>query len=267
MARRTAEQSTSSSERAQQVSATPRRVGVSSPRREVILAGRAISYQMRVSARARTIRLVIRPETGLEIVLPRGASVARAEQALQEKAGWIVRTLDRVVAETAGEPAPLTSGRLLPFAGRQLSLALQSGAPDGRFRAALDADTLRLTTADASQETVRAALVAWYRKQARAMIAERLALWNAHYHFSFGRVSIKEQKSRWGSCSRQGNLNFNWRLLLAPLSVLDYVVIHELAHLKELNHSPRFWAIVAQTCPDYAAKRKWLRQHGRDLRF
>ena len=265
MARRTTEQSTSSTDRAQ-VSAPPRRTGVTT-RREVILAGRAISYRVRVSARARNIRLVIRPETGLEIVLPRGASAARAEQALHEKAAWIVRTLDRVVAETASEPAPLTTGSILPFAGRHLCLALQSGAPVGRFRATLDADTLRLTTADTSQETVRAALVAWYRKQARVVIVERLALWNMHYRFAFGRVSIKEQKSRWGSCSRQGNLNFNWRLLLAPLPVLDYVVIHELAHLKELNHSPRFWAIVAQTCPEYAARRRWLRQHGRDLRF
>lgn len=266
MARRTAEQSGLSTERAQ-VSAPPRRVGVTSPRREVILAGRAISYQLRVSARARNIRLVIRPETGLEIVLPRGATVARAEQALQEKAGWIVRTLDRVVAETAGEPEPLMTGRLLPFAGRQISLALRTGAPDGRFRAILDADTLRLTTADASQETVRAALVAWYRKQARVMIAERLARWNTHYRFSFGRVTIKEQKSRWGSCSRAGNLNFNWRLLLAPLPVLDYVVVHELCHLRELNHSPAFWALVARACPDYLIHRRWLRQHGRSLRF
>lgn len=231
------------------------------------MAGRTVSYYVRVSARARNVRLVIRPTTGLEIVLPRGASAARAEQWLHEKAAWIVRTLDRVVAETASEPEPLTSGSFLSCAGRQIQLVLQSGAPAGRFRATLDGDTLRLTTTDTSQETVRAALAAWYRKQARVVIAERLTVWNAHYRFTFGRVSIKEQKSRWGSCSRQGNLNFNWRLLLAPLPVLDYVVIHELAHLKEQNHSPRFWAIVAQTCPDYTAKRRWLRQHGRDLRF
>ena len=210
---------------------------------------------------------MIRPATGLEIVLPRGASAARAEQILHEKAGWIVRTLDRMVAEPAHEPTPLVTGRDLPFAGRTLRLALQTGAPADRFRAVLEGETLRLITADTLPDTVRAALVAWYRKQARTVIAERLAHWNRHYGFTFGCVRIKEQKSRWGSCSRQGNLNFNWRLLLAPLSVLDYVVIHELAHLKELNHSPRFWAIVAQMCPDYAAKRKWLRQHGRDLRF
>lgn len=268
MARRTTDQTTPPPTRPQ-MSAPPRRAGAGAiTRREVVLGGRTIVYHSRVSARARNIRLVIRAETGLEIVLPRGASVARAEQVLHEKASWIVRTLDRVVADAAdSEPAPLATGSVLPFAGRQLRLALRTGAPPGRFRATLDGDTLRLTVADSSQETARSALVAWYRKQARTVFTERLALWNAHYRFTFGCVSIKEQKSRWGSCSRQGNLNFNWRLLIAPLPVLDYVVIHELAHLKELNHSPRFWALVGQTCPDYAAWRRWLRQHGRDLRF
>lgn len=245
--------------------ATTRAVAL--PTREVTLAGRRISYQVRVSPRARSIRLVIRPATGLEVVLPRGASPARAEQVIHEKADWVLRTLDRIASEPAREPAPLVSGSALAFAGRRLTLALATGAPPSRFRATLEGDTLRLTTADAAPDTVRAALEVWYRRQARIVIAERLTHWNAHYGFAYGRVTIKEQKSRWGSCSRQGNLNFNWRLLLAPAPILDYVVIHELAHLKELNHSPRFWAVVAQTCPDYAAKRRWLRQHGRDLRY
>ena len=229
--------------------------------------GRRIAYQVRVSPRARAIRLVIRPATGLEVVLPRGTSPARAEQVIHEKTEWILRTLDRIASESVHAPVPLVSGSALAFAGRRLTLALAIGAPPGRFRATLDDDTIRLTTADAAPETVYAALEVWYRRQARVIIAERLTHWNAHYGFTYGRVTIKEQKSRWGSCSRQGNLNFNWRLLLAPAPILDYVVIHELAHLKELNHSPRFWAVVAQTCPDYIAKRRWLRQHGRELRF
>lgn len=265
MTHRTTDQAISSNDHAGAL-APPRR-GAATAEREVTLAGRRIPYHLRVSPRARHIRLVIRPASGLELVLPRGASAARADQILREKASWIVRTLDRLVVESVSEPAPLITGSLLPFAGRQLRLAIETGAPAGRFHAALKDETLRLTVAEATQETTRAALVAWYRKQARTIVGERLALWNAHYRFEYARVAIKEQKSRWGSCSRQGNLNFNWRLLLAPLPVLDYVVVHELAHLKELNHSPRFWALVAQTCPDYASKRRWLRQHGRDLQF
>lgn len=236
--------------------------------RDITLAGRSVPYTHRVSARSRGIRLVIRPERGLEVVTPRGASLARVEQVLREKARWVLATLDRVERESAvAAPPPISTGMRLPLAGGQITLAVDLGAPAGRFRARLDGDTLRLTVADTAQETLRAALEAWYRRHARAVIAERLAVCNARYSFTYGRVAIKEQKSRWGSCSRQGNLNFNWRLLLAPLPVLDYVVVHELCHLQELNHSPRFWALVAQACPEYAAHRLWLRQHGRELRF
>ena len=236
--------------------------------RTIILGGRSIPYTLRVSARARILRLVIRPERGLEVVAPRGTSKMRIEQALREKAHWVATTLDRVERETAAAmPPPLSDGLMLPFAGRALMLRLQTGAPDGRFRARMSGDILTLTLPDTAQETIRAALIRWYRHEARSLFAERLALWNATYRFAYGRVSIKEQKSRWGSCSRQGNLNFNWRLLLAPLPVLDYVVIHELCHLKELNHSARFWQLVAVACPAYATHRRWLRHNGQQLRF
>jgi predicted metal-dependent hydrolase len=187
---------------------------------------------------------------------------------LADKARWIAATLQRVAREAEQVvPRRLEDGQTLPFAGRTLRLALYAGAPAGRYRAVLEGEALALRIHDLEQETIRRALEAWYRQQARTVFGERLATYNAVYGFTFGRVAIKEQKSRWGSCSRQGNLNFNWRLLLAPLPVLDYVVIHELCHLKELNHAARFWALVARACPDYAARRRWLRQHGRTLQF
>lgn len=251
-----------------------RRLQTPEPQRRSIMLGRqTISYTLRVSTRARRLRLLVRPSSGgatdgLEVVVPQGVGIARVEAVLREKESWIVRTLRRVAEETARTaPPPLTTGRTLSFAGREIRLAVALGAAEGRFRAALVGGVLTLTVATHEQEVIRAALVAWYRRQAKMIIAERLVHCNAAYGFAFGRVSIKEQKSRWGSCSRQGNLNFNWRLLLAPLPVLDYVVTHELAHLKEMNHSPRFWQLVGRGCPDYLAHRRWLRQHGNELRF
>ncbi|MGZ3680043.1 MAG: M48 family metallopeptidase [Ktedonobacterales bacterium] len=251
-----------------------RRGQVPEPQRRSIILGRhTISYLLRVSARAQRLRLLVRPPSGadidgLEVVVPRGVGIARVEAVLREKESWIIRTLRRVAEETTrSAPPPLTDGRILTFAGREIRLAVTSGAPAGRFRAVLVEDVLALTVATCEQEVISAALEAWYRRQAKVVFAERLAQCNATYGFAYGRVSIKEQKSRWGSCSRQGNLNFNWRLLLAPLAVLDYVVTHELAHLKEMNHSPRFWQLVARGCPDYLAHRRWLRQHGNELRF
>lgn len=236
--------------------------------RSVTLGGQVVPYLLKVSAQARRVRLVVRPETGLEVVVPRGVAPAAYEPVLHDKARWIVTTLERVALETAvALPTPLASGRVLPFAGRDLVLTLRAGAPAGRFRAALVDDTLTLALPDESAELARTALELWYRKQAPGIFAARLSVLNLPYGFSYGRVSVKNQKSRWGSCSKLGNLNFNWRLLLAPLPVLDYVVIHELCHLKELNHGPRFWNLVARTCPTYAVHRRWLRQHGRELTF
>ncbi|MGD9641359.1 MAG: M48 family metallopeptidase [Elusimicrobiales bacterium] len=103
------------------------------------------------------------------------------------------------------------------------------------------------------------------RERARAIINARAAHWAALLGVKYNRIAIKGQRSLWGSCSRRGNLNFNWRLAAAPPEALDYVVVHELCHLREMNHSPRFWAHVASACPDYKTHRRWLRDNTADL--
>lgn len=107
------------------------------------------------------------------------------------------------------------------------------------------------------------------RKQNRELARQRITLRVEYFAplvgVTYNRIFIKEQKTRWGSCSSQGNLNFNWRLILAPEEVLNYVVVHELAHRKEMNHSKAFYAIVESVLPDYRQSRKWLRENGQRL--
>ena len=98
-----------------------------------------------------------------------------------------------------------------------------------------------------------------YNEEARIFIFERLDYYSGIYGVRFNRVSIRNQRTRWGSCSKKGNLNFNYRLLMLPRSLANYIIIHELCHLKELNHSPRFWNLVAQAAPDYLKIRRELR--------
>jgi predicted metal-dependent hydrolase len=98
-----------------------------------------------------------------------------------------------------------------------------------------------------------------YKEEARRLVAERIAIWNEHYKVAYGRTAIHDTKTRWGSCSRKGNLNFNYKIVFLPPHLADYIIIHELCHLKEFNHSPKFWALVAQTMPDYRTYRKELR--------
>ncbi|MCC2631142.1 MAG: putative metal-dependent hydrolase [Candidatus Paceibacter sp.] len=98
------------------------------------------------------------------------------------------------------------------------------------------------------------------KKQTLAFVQERIAHYNKHYNFKFGRISIRMQKSRWGSCSRKGNLNFNYKLVQLPQSLADYIVVHELCHLKQFNHSIHFWNLVAEAIPDHKARRAELRK-------
>ena len=111
----------------------------------------------------------------------------------------------------------------------------------------------------------RDALEKRYKEAARSYIPKRAAYYHAMTGGVYNRIAIRDQKTRWGSCSSKGNLNFNWRLIFAPEDVLDYIVVHELAHRKEMNHSPAFYAVVASVLPDYKKAQRWLREHGESL--
>lgn len=111
----------------------------------------------------------------------------------------------------------------------------------------------------------RAALEKRYIQAAKDYFPKRAAYYLPFTGGSFQRITIRDQKTRWGSCSARGTLSFNWRLMLAPPAVLDYVVVHELCHLTHMNHSPAFWALVESVCPDYRIHRQWLKEHGQEL--
>lgn len=105
----------------------------------------------------------------------------------------------------------------------------------------------------------------YYMESARKIFKRKTAFYAGKMGVTYGRITIREQKTRWGSCTSEGNLNFNWRLIFAPENVLDYVVVHELAHRKEMNHSPAFYAVVASVMPEYKTYEKWLKDNGRTL--
>ena len=115
-------------------------------------------------------------------------------------------------------------------------------------------------------EEVSGAEVEACRQKASQIFHERTDYWSRQMGVRYNQIRIKDQRTLWGSCSRDGNLNFNWRVIMAPPEVLDYLVIHELAHLLEMNHSRRFWAHVGLWCPEHHVQRRWLRENSRELR-
>ncbi len=119
--------------------------------------------------------------------------------------------------------------------------------------------------ADHLAERVRHLAERWLRAQARHHLQQRVNDLAIRLNVTPGPLAVKDTRSRWGSCSARGNLSFNWRLIMAPPWIIDYLVAHELAHLRELNHSPRFWAVVRRVCPDYQSHRIWLRLAGERL--
>ena len=231
-------------------------------RQTLALAGREIDYTVRRSPRARRIGLRISPTRGLEVVLPARGRAPDIPALLRDKADWIVAALDRVAARTSPPPAPLEEGAILPYRGADYRLVIVA-QPHSRPAVARDelARTITITLPDADASS-RDLLERWYRREARAIIGARATAHAMTLGVTFTRLTIRDGRSRWGSCSSTGSLNFSWRLVLAPPTVLDYVVIHELAHRRELNHSPRFWAIVAAHCPEYRARQRWLKDEG-----
>jgi predicted metal-dependent hydrolase len=226
----------------------------------ITLSGREVRYSIRRSARARRMSLRVLPGVGLEVVLPPGFSLREASTLVRRKQGWVLRSLDRLKVSDE-KRIELDDGASLPFIGATLSLKVVNGA--SRNSARRTGDTLTVSLTNGTPPAV--AVENWYRAQAKKLATERAAVHATALGVEFGRIAIKDTRSRWGSCSSKGNLNFSWRLLLGPDAVFDYVIAHEVAHLKELNHSPAFWAHVAALCPDFKTHRAWLRKHGREL--
>lgn len=158
---------------------------------------------------------------------------------------------------------PVNRGSRICIEGRGYALSLKRAA---RTKLEIIGDACLLSLFEPENEmAVRAALKQMLSKRALVRIREELNVYAPIIGVRFGRIAVRDQKSRWGSCSSKGNLNFNWKLIMAPEEVLRYVVIHELCHLIEFNHSERFWKLVSAQMPEYEVWKKWLKTHGTEL--
>jgi len=209
--------------------------------------------------------------SGVRVVAPDHLEEERIEAVLKKKAPWILRKLAEM-----RQIKPLTtrhefiSGEKFPYLGRQyrLRVNVEDGVNEvsltfqnGRFVAAIPS-----TSSPAWRENqLRLAFRDWYMTHGLTKVQQRVELFAPRLGVQPSKVVVKDQKTRWGSCTKSGTISVNWRVLMAPMRIVDYVVVHELAHILRGDHSPAFWSIVASVMPDYAERKEWLRIHGPTL--
>jgi predicted metal-dependent hydrolase len=230
----------------------------------ISLDGQVVTYVVKRSTRAKLVRFEIRQGTGLTVVIPKAFEMGQVSGLLEAKASWILGKLARchVLGRLAAK-SELKSGDRILYLGRDLVVlrAQGDGNPAG---ANLEHNTLHVGLRSAS-DSLNTVVERWYRTQAARLIKGKAALYGALMGVTYDLLVIRGQKTRWGSCSRKGNLSFNWKLVMAPEPVLDYVVIHELAHLKEMNHTKKFWRLIDEHCPQWHQQRRWLKEHEAEL--
>ena len=225
----------------------------------------SVPYTIRRSDRARHARILVGGD-GVEVVVPRRFPIGQVEPFVEEKRPWIERTLRRMrESEAEFPPARLEDGGELPYLGTRLELAVRMEPGRVRSHVARRGDSLRVALPPGG--SLSGALEGWYRRRAREEVGPRLDAAVRRAGGAYTSLQIRGQRTRWASCSSSGSMSFNWRLLLAPAEILDYVVEHEVAHLEVHDHSQRFWDLLGSRCPDWREHERWLRRYGHALKF
>ena len=221
---------------------------------------------VRRSPRARRISLSVNEaKRGAVLTVPRHATLEEAGRFLAQHFEWLQKRLAALPA-----PVPFSDGAVVPFRGNDHVVRY---APDIKRRGAVWVEKgseavafdLPVIHIAGAEEHAPRRLKDWLKREARADLSERCAVHADALRVRAKRITVRDQTSRWGSCSAGGILSFSWRLILAPENVLDYLAAHEVAHLREMNHGPRFWAHVRETCPHMDTAKAWLRKNGAKL--
>lgn len=222
----------------------------------------SVLVRVRRGRRTRHVRLHVDEQGAITASIPARFAAERLDPIVRERADWLHDVLMRMEQKSRDTQVDLERGDPVRWLGRWIPTSLKRGGRRAVVR--LEDDRLHLRVPDG--EDAHDALVAWYRREARGIFEERVAAWSEVFGLTPGKVSVREQRTRWGSCTHKGDLSFNWRLVLAPEWVLDSIVVHELCHIDELNHSSRFWALLDERFPEHEAASEWLRDHGPALR-
>jgi predicted metal-dependent hydrolase len=212
----------------------------------------SLDIEYRISPKRKSIAVMVTAEGRVVVTMPRRTSKENLARALEKHGTWI----ERKVAERKAAWGQLKEGEAY-LLGEAFQLMVLKG---GLGSVVLNDKEIRVPLPEGADLWPR--LVTWYAERAWMRLQERVSYFGACMGLAAGPIELKGWKRRWGECHPDGTLKFNWRLILLPTEIIDYVVVHELAHLKVPGHNPSFWGVVAKVLPDYAARRQWLNQSG-----
>jgi len=222
----------------------------------------AAAYTLiRSRKRKRTLTILVRSDGSVVVRAPAWTAKGEVEAFVRRKAEWIERKRGEMIRERDAPRKSFREGELFHYLGKSYPLSVRGS----NARASLDFDDGVFLMTPLPEERARALFVGWYRRMARRRIGPRVAHFSDALGLPCPPFRITNAAARWGSCSASNRLAFSWRLVLAPPEAIDYVVVHELAHMKEKSHAPAFWRVVASASPDYREQRAWLRRNGATL--
>jgi len=231
-------------------------------RSEVPFGARRIEYEIRRSRRIKSVAIAVDPRAGVVVTAPNGVAVERLDRIVRQKAAWIVVKQKRNSELPPPPTKEFVSGETFTYLGRQYRLKVHRVDAEevevGLHRGWFVATVPRKATA----QQIRAGLVAWFRWHAAERLPDRARHWAKKLGRPAPQLLIREPQKRWGSCDEGGRLRFNWRIIQAPMGLVDYVVAHELTHLLHKNHDAAFWARLGKILPDYEERREALRGFG-----
>jgi predicted metal-dependent hydrolase len=225
---------------------------------EAMIDGKLVMIAVNVSQRSKNYRLSIPHAGGPVLTVPKFGNWKEAEDFLMRQLDWLAARLKRAV-----KPVTFRAGVRIPLRGVDHRI-VATGRVRGRVEVSeVEGEPVLVVPGETSHRARR--LTDWLKIEAQKDVGRRAAIHAKRLGVEYKSISMRSQTTRWGSCSTTGRLSFNWRLVLAPPYVLDYVAAHEVAHLLEMNHSDKFWAQVERTLPSMEKGREWLRAHGRQL--
>jgi predicted metal-dependent hydrolase len=210
--------------------------------------------------RARRYVLRLRPDGAARVTIPRGGSAAEARRFAARNVGWLERELQRLAARS-NQAKPWLMGTEILFRGEMVTVEAGLNGERGRIQFADQVFNVAAPEGD-----LRPAIERQMWRLAARELPPRVLEHAAAHHLSVRRITVRNQRSRWGSCSPRGTISLNWRLIQAPAFVRDYLILHELMHLRQMNHSARFWREVKRVCPFYKSAERWLKEHSSLLR-